>query len=151
MREQSTRSLRVAYQLWSLRGTLMFWWILFLVIQQAERLFLLPETLQIETPAASVLARALVTGFRADLIIATICLFLAGITALAVGWLLPARSKQLEKPIGARIRYRRGLVLTSGLLAGILLLLLTVDMGYYRYDRHHLDFVFFEYLDDLIT
>ena len=34
---------------WSFRRTLVFWWILFLVIQQTERLFLLPQALSLET------------------------------------------------------------------------------------------------------
>ncbi|MGH7167980.1 MAG: hypothetical protein ACREII_05560, partial [Nitrospiraceae bacterium] len=75
---------------WSFRRTLVFWWVLFLVIQQVERLFLLPETLSMEVPAAGVLAKTLVTGLRADLITATLGAVIATILAGAIGALLSA-------------------------------------------------------------
>jgi len=134
---------------WSFRRTLVFWWILFLVIQQAERLFLLPETLSIEVPAAGVLAKTLLTGLRADLITSTLGAVVATILAGAIGALLRAIQTWRGLPQQAGAPYRFGLMAASGLIGLLLLILLTVDMGYYRYNQQHLDFVFFEYLDDL--
>ena len=140
-----------ASRLWSFRNTLVFWWVLFLLMQQVERLFLLPETLHLERPTSTAFIRTFVIGFQGDLIIATICILLAGVLAGAVGCLFPIRLKWNERMQGLRRRFRSGLVGSSVVFAVALLLLLTVDMGYFQYNRHHLDFVFFEYLDDLVT
>ena len=129
----------------------MFWWILFLLMQQVERLFLLPETLQLERPTVAAFTRTFVVGFQGDLIIATICILLAGVLAGVVGSVFPIRMGWSERIGGMRRRFRRGLAVFSVVLAVILMLLLTVDMGYFQYNRHHLDFVFFEYVDDLVT
>ncbi|MGH7164828.1 MAG: LTA synthase family protein, partial [Nitrospiraceae bacterium] len=134
---------------WSFRRTLVFWWILFLVIQQAERLFLLPETLSIEVPAAGVLAKTLLIGLRADLITATLGAVIATILAGAIGAVLAVIQTWRGLSQQAGTPYRFGLMAASGLIGLLFLILLTVDMGYYRYNQQHLDFVFFEYLDDL--
>ena len=47
--------------------------------------------------------------------------------------------------------HKRGLIVSGSLVGCLFLVLLTADMGYYHYNQHHLDFVFFEYLDDLLT
>ena len=47
---------------WSFRRPVVFWWILFLVLQQTERLFLLPQALSLETPAPGLLFKTLVIG-----------------------------------------------------------------------------------------
>lgn len=135
----------------SFRRLLIFWWILFLVIQQAERLFLLPEALRIEVPPAGVLFKTFVTGLQGDLIIATVCALAAAVLAVPVGWLLATRAKWRGHLSQRETSYRLGFVLSSGFLGLVLTVLLTVDMGYYRYNQHHLDFVFFEYLDDLVS
>ncbi len=57
---------------WSLKQHIVFWWFLFLVIQQVERLFLLPDVMAIEPPSMGLLVNVLATGFRADLIASTI-------------------------------------------------------------------------------
>ena len=83
----------------SFRRTLLFWWLLFVVLQQAERLFLLRDALAVETPSAGVLARTLVTGLRGDFITATIALALAAILAGVGG---PARGARQATRIERR-------------------------------------------------
>src|SRR5260370_18000204 len=51
----------------SLSLTLVFWWGVCLVIQSAERLFLVATTITREPPTAAILAPTLRAGFRADL------------------------------------------------------------------------------------
>jgi hypothetical protein len=128
---------------------LVFWWILLLVMQQAERLFLLSDALRIEIPGTGVLVKTLVTGLRGDFVIATIGVLAAAVLAVPVGWLLAAGWRWSGRAPGKPASYRLGFAASSGFLGLVLLALLTVDMGYYRYNQHHLDFVFFEYLDDL--
>jgi len=135
---------------WSFRRTVLFWWGLYLVIQQAGRLFLLPEALSIETPSAGMLAKTLVTGLRADLIVATLGVVL-GMTAAFALWLPHAALSKLRgMPVNARV-CGRGFAGSSLLIAVLLMALVTVDMGYYGYNHAHLDFVFLEYVDDLFA
>ena len=56
---------------WSLAATIVFWWGAFVIVQSAERLFLVATTLGQERPSAATLAKTLLTGLRADLIGAT--------------------------------------------------------------------------------
>ncbi|MGH7387491.1 MAG: LTA synthase family protein, partial [Candidatus Methylomirabilales bacterium] len=135
---------------WSVPRILLFWWGLYLVIQQAGRLFLLPEALSIETPSAGVLATTLVTGLRADLIVATLGVVLGMAVALALWLPHAALSKLRGMPVNARV-YGRGFAASSLLIAVLLMGLVTVDMGYYAYNHAHLDFVFLEYVDDLFA
>ena len=51
--------------------TLVFWGVLFLLIQQTERLFLLPETAALERPTTGLLTRTLGTGLVGDIVSAT--------------------------------------------------------------------------------
>jgi hypothetical protein len=135
----------------SFRRTLLFWWLLFVVLQQAERLFLLRDALAVETPSAGVLARTLVTGLRGDFITATMALALAAILA-GVGGLLAALAKRRElKGVLLGPIYRRTFMASNVAVGTLLLVLLTVDMGYYTHDRQHLNFVFFEYMGDLFS
>src|SRR5689334_10910557 len=53
---------------WSVKQRIVFWWMLFLVIQQVERWFLLPDVMNAEAPSIAVLLYTFSTGFRADLI-----------------------------------------------------------------------------------
>ena len=135
---------------WTYRSILVFWWLLFVAIQQTERLFLLPEAWRLEQPETGQLVRTLWLGFRADLIAATFAVLLVmGIGGIA-GLLLMgvARWRAASTPAGAH--HRHGL-LGAGTLVGLLLMtVLIVDMGYYGYNQQHLDFVFFEYIDDLL-
>jgi Sulfatase len=135
---------------WSFRKTLIFWWVLFVVIQQGERLFLLRDAYSLETPTLKDLFLTLMMGFQADLATATILVAVAGLLAAGLSGLLflLSRSSGQPKVQGALSRYLLG---TSCLVWLILLLVLTVDMGYYGYQRQHLDFTFFEYLENVLV
>ena len=70
----------------SIRKTVLFWWILFVVLQTAERVFLLRDAFAQETPTLALLLKTLVVGVRGDFITATLVLVLAAIGA--AGWAL---------------------------------------------------------------
>jgi hypothetical protein len=72
--DESIRSL-------SIRRAVVFWWGVFLVIQQAERLLLLTETVSFEPPTWTLIVSTLTVGLRADLIVATIAVALACLLA----------------------------------------------------------------------
>ncbi|MGC3976501.1 MAG: hypothetical protein QM771_19280, partial [Nitrospira sp.] len=74
---------RVMMQRWaepgaSIRKSVLFWWILFVVIQMAERVFLLRDALDQETPTAPLLLKTFLVGVRGDFITATFALVLGG-------------------------------------------------------------------------
>jgi phosphoglycerol transferase MdoB-like AlkP superfamily enzyme len=128
-------------------GVLVFWWILLFLVQSAERVFLLREAARVEPPTVALLAHTLLTGARADLILATLG------TGLAVaGAAVVAAPVALAGPrAGVVAWFRRSLRGWCWTLAVAFLLVLTVDMGYYGYNRQHLDTVFFEYVDDMLS
>ena len=136
---------------WSYRAILLFWWLLFVAIQQAERFFLLPETWTLEEPGAGLLARTLFIGLRADLITATFCILLAVVIGGLIGGLLTLVTSWQAAPAPAITHHCRGLFGASVVVGLLLLAVLVVDMGYYGYNQQHLDFVFFEYVDDLLA
>src|SRR5207245_10873321 len=55
----------------SLSRLLAFWWALFVIIQQTQRLFLFPETAALEWPMTGLLMRTLGAGLVGDMISAT--------------------------------------------------------------------------------
>jgi Sulfatase len=122
-----------------------FWWLLLVVVQQAQRVFLILATARREIPSAGVLGLTLFTGLRADLITASVGM----LGALLVASLVAAS-------VALRDRRRAGAVLarTVGLVGGVLavayITILTVDMGYYLYSGQRLDAVFMEYVADMI-
>lgn len=135
---------------WTARNTIVFWWGLFLVMLQAERWFLLPEAYAFERSTSAVLAQTLLTGLRADLIVASVGVLVAGGLALAL-WGLPALAT--GTPLRPMPAERVGRLFT-GAACGLgiaFCLVLLVDMGYYGYSHRRLDFVFFEFLDDLLA
>jgi hypothetical protein len=136
---------------WSFRRTLVFWWGLYLVVQQAERFFLLNEAWSVEPPTIALLARTLWTGMRADLIVATIGVLLAAFLGMLIGlvWGMFQMLRAGRWSVGPRLR--PGFTIASWGIAVVLMTGLIVDMGYFHYNKQHLDFVFFEYVDDLIT
>ncbi|MGH7165498.1 MAG: LTA synthase family protein, partial [Nitrospiraceae bacterium] len=136
---------------WSFQRTLLFWWGLYLVVQQAGRLFLLPEAFSIETPSAGVLAKTLVTGLRADLITATLGILIVVFLACVTGWGWSVFWRWRGIARDSSFLHRGALMVFSGLIGGLFLVLLTANMGYYHYSHQYLDFVFFEYLDDLLA
>jgi phosphoglycerol transferase MdoB-like AlkP superfamily enzyme len=135
---------------WSFRRAVVFWWILFLVLQQTERLFLLPQALSLETPAPGLLFKTLVIGLRADFITSTLGIAIAVLLAGGLGVIFSAFGRWFA-PLKAAFPYRLGFFLAAGLVAVLFLILLTVDMVYSYYNQQHLNFVFFEYLSDLFA
>jgi Sulfatase len=134
----------------SIRRAVVFWWGLFLIIQQAERLFLLTETVSFEPPTWALMASTLVVGLRADLIVATIGVALACLLACVL-WAFHASHLRLRGLTKARDAFRLRMI-SAFLIVGLLLMAgLATDMGYYGYSQQHLDLTFFEYLDDLFA
>jgi hypothetical protein len=91
------------------------------------------------------------TGARADLIVATIAVLIAVLLAVIIGVVL-----QTVRVLGVghrslAQRSRPGLTTASWGITVVLVSCLIVDMGYFHYNKQHLDFVFFEYVDDLVT
>jgi phosphoglycerol transferase MdoB-like AlkP superfamily enzyme len=132
---------------WSFRQLLIFWWILFVIMQQAERLFLLPAAMGLERVGTAVLLKTLITGLRADFIVSTIAVVMAGLLA-GLGTLILSWGgwwPRLSRPS------HRLFTVISGLFGLVILIVLIIDMGYYYYNHQRLDFVFFEYLDDLMA
>src|SRR3989442_3528004 len=130
---------------WSFQRVLVFWWVLFVLIQQAERLFLLPEAWSLEAPTSAILLNTLGTGLRADLIVAALAVVVA--MAVALFWWLPYAILLKLRGITVRARtYCSGLMVSSLGVAFLILGLLMVEMGYYTYNYQHLDFIFFEYV-----
>jgi hypothetical protein len=134
----------------SIRRTVVFWWGLFLIIQQAERLFLLADTVSFEPPTLALVVSTVMVGLRADLIVATIGVVLACLLA-GVLWALHATRRRLLGLTQVRAVFR-STISTGFLSVGLLLVAgLTVDMGYYGYNQQRLDLTFFEYVDDLFA
>ena len=135
----------------SIRKTVLFWWILFVVLQTAERVFLLRDAFAQETPTLALLFKTLVVGVRGDFITATLVLVLAAIGA--AGWAL-LRQGWTRLRGTARLfalSFRRALHVSCFLFGMLLFVLLSVDMGYYGFNRQHMDFVFLEYVGDLFA
>src|SRR5439155_6412408 len=133
-----------------LMGVLVFWWILLFLVQGAERVFLLREAARVEPPTPAVLGLTLLTGARADLILATLAVAVAALGAVIVAAplaLVPRR----RHGAGVAASFRSSLRAWCWALAVVFLLVLTVDMGYYGYNRQHLDAVFFEYVDEMLS
>lgn len=135
---------------WSVKQRIVFWWGLLLLIQQVERWFLLPDVVNVEAPDWRVLIQTFTTGFRADLITSTIGILLsvlaAGLVSLVSWPLIGRRSGSALSTL-----YGRALTVTGGVVGMLLVVLLLLDIGYYRYNQQRLNFVFFEYLGDLVT
>ncbi|HEX2055364.1 MAG TPA: LTA synthase family protein [Nitrospiraceae bacterium] len=135
----------------SLRRQLLFWWILLVVLQSAERLFLLKDAVQAESPSPGLLFQTLVIGLRGDFIVATIALALAGFAGSILAGLLKGVDAWRGSAMPFQTAYRLGLRTGGLLLAVTLFVLLFVDMGYYGHHRQRLDFVFLEYVGDLFS
>jgi len=134
----------------SFRSTLVFWWALLFLIQLTHRLFLLPETMALESPTPGLLAKSLLVGIRADLSVATYGALAALVMAWVVGW-SSSRFLALRKRVRDRNPFATLLHYFCLIIAGIFMMVLVADMGYYAYNHSHLDYVFFEYLSDLTT
>lgn len=135
----------------SIRKTVLFWWILFVVMQMAERVFLLRDAFAQEAPTAALLLKTLAVGVRGDFITATFALVFAAVGAgawalIRQGWTGLRHSARLFL-----ISFRPALQVSCLLFGLLLFVLLSVDMGYYGFNRQHMDFVFLEYIGDLFA
>jgi len=135
----------------SIRKSVLFWWILFVVMQMAERVFLLRDAFEQETPSLPLLFKTLIVGVRGDFITATFALVLAGVGA--GGWALLRHGwSGLRRATQSFLLTFRSALHVGCVLTGVLLfVLLSVDMGYYGFNRQHMDFVFLEYVGDLFA
>lgn len=129
--------------------TLCFWWVFFFLLQQGQRWVLLPEAWRQEVPSWNTLWTTLLTGVQADFIVATLAI---GVVAM-LGWFSTEAFRVVHHRLpglGRKGRSDRAYTI-AGFAVGIaLLIFLTIDLGYYYYAHTHVDFVFFEYLHDLL-
>ncbi|HEV8584747.1 MAG TPA: LTA synthase family protein [Methylomirabilota bacterium] len=116
-----------------------------MVVQQAQRVFLLGAAALREPPSPPVLGLTLYTGLRADLVTASAGMLVALATAVLVGAGVALRSR--ARAVGAA---GRTLGVAAAILAVVYVAVLTVDMGYYLYSGQRLDAVFMEYVTDLV-
>jgi sulfatase-like protein len=133
------------------KQALILWWGLFLVIQQAERVFLIQQAWALETPTGGLFLKTLWTGLRADLISATFAVLIAVVVGLVLGTGLRVFSKTRGRQDTFRSCFQTGYLAASWCMAAVILSCLTIDVGYYRFNKQHLDFVFFEYVGDLVA
>jgi phosphoglycerol transferase MdoB-like AlkP superfamily enzyme len=136
---------------WSFKQSVVFWWLLFLAIQQVERFFLLPEVMAVEVPSAGVFVKTFATGLRADLITASIAVLMVFVFAGVVGTLWWAWMRWQCGPTQGVGEYRWVLIIAGTVMGLFLVVLLLVDIGYYHFNQQRLNFVFFEYVGDLVT
>src|SRR5205823_4149380 len=130
-------------------GVVVFWWIVFFLAQGADRAFLLRDAARLEPPTAGVLAVTLLAGARADLVVASLAILVALLLAgvMAAPWALASRQGGRR----ARDVFRVAFGTVCWALAVLCALVVTVDMAYYGYNRQHLDAVFFEYVDEMLS
>jgi arylsulfatase A-like enzyme len=121
-----------------------FWWLMLVVVQQAQRMFLIGAAARRDVPSPAVLGLTLFTGLRADLVTAGFGMLAALVVALVVAAPFLLRGLRRARDVAARALTVAAAVLTVGYIA-----VLTVDMGYYLYSGHRLDAVFIEYVTDL--
>ncbi|HNP30935.1 MAG TPA: LTA synthase family protein [Nitrospirales bacterium] len=127
---------------------LLCWWgVILICIQQAERWFLLPHVIVREPPTIGLLCKTLLVGVLSDGVTASAGILLAMILSLAG---IPV-SVFLERPPGSKCLitvYRQTLQWALILLGALFLISAMVDVSYYRLFHHHLNFPFFEYVDE---
>src|SRR2546422_4642706 len=86
----------------SLSRLLAFWWALFVIIQQTQRLFLFPETAALEWPTAGLLTRTLGTGLVGDMISATGAVAVAAVLGVLLSIPVSRLSKTAKRNGGDR-------------------------------------------------
>lgn len=127
---------------------LLSWWGVILIgIQQAERWFLLPDVIAREPPTISLLGKTLLVGLLSDGVTASAGILLAMILALSgiPLCLILERSPGSKRVISV---YLRSLQWALILIGALFLTSSIVDVSYYRMFHHHLNFPFFEYVDE---
>src|SRR5207245_4366352 len=131
----------------SVMCTLVFWGLLFLLIQQTERLFLLPETAALERPTTGLLTRTLGTGLVGDIVSATGAVAVGAV----LGVLLSVSFFRSRKTANGPGGYGAGLNIALAVVGCLLLVILIVGVGYYGFRQQHLNFLVFQYLEDLLA
>jgi phosphoglycerol transferase MdoB-like AlkP superfamily enzyme len=130
--------------------TLVFWNVSVLLVLQAERLFLLPEVTAAEPPTASIIKTTFLVGVYNDVIVmlgaVALTVVLAGIATGLLAMYRPFRTV-----LAFCEAYRRCLLLLCLFLVIVLVAIVSVDIGYYAFNQQHLNFVFFEYVGDMIS
>ncbi|WP_447985739.1 LTA synthase family protein [Nitrospira sp. Nam74] len=100
------------------------------------------------TPTVNLVVKTFAAGFWQDF--RASMMELGGVALLAIlvsVCVLPfSRARTLA---AAGTVYIKSFTASLSAMAICLLVLMTIDLGYYRFSHHHLDFVFFEYVDDL--
>src|SRR2546425_3254737 len=91
----------------SLSRLLAFWWVLFVIIQQTQRLFLFPETAALEWPTTGLLLRTLGTGLVGDMISATGAVAVAAVLGVLLNIPVSRLSKTAKRNGGDRKRLKR--------------------------------------------
>src|SRR2546425_3650625 len=108
---------------------LVFWWALFVIIQQTQRLFLFPETAALEWPTTGLLMRTLGAGLVGDMISATGAVAVAAVLGVLLSIPASRLSKTAKRNGGDTTRLKVGLAGGGGLLFGVLIL----GRGYYGF------------------
>src|SRR2546426_7694486 len=102
----------------SLSRLLAFWWVLFVIIQQTQRLFLFPETAALEWPTTGLLLRTLGTGLVGDMISATGAVAVAAVLGVLLNIPVSRLSKTAKRNGGDRTGVKIELGGGGGLLVG---------------------------------
>ena len=133
----------------SVKGWILLVWGCYVLLQFVQRVLLMLATWDREPATVETLSTTLLVGGRGDLMAATYLLAVAAILAslYAAGRvLLRGRGGQP----GFLSPWLQGFKWGAALCGGFLLVLLLIDFGYYHFNQQRLNFVFFEYLGDLI-
>ncbi len=135
----------------SLSLTLVFWWGVCLVIQSAERLFLVATTITREPPTAATLATTLRAGFRADLMGAAGGIVIAVVLGLIIGAGLAIAKRWRKGQAVSGSPWKVGITVGAVVVALLMLAVATADMGYYHYSQRRVDLVFLESVIDVFS
>lgn len=135
----------------SLSSTLVFWWGVCLVIQSAERLFLVATTIPHEPPTTATLATTLGAGFRADLMGAAGGIVIAVVLGLVIGAGLAIAKRRRKGHAVPGSPWKVGITVGAVVVALLILAVVTADMGYYRYRQRRVDRVFLESVIDVFS
>ena len=127
-----------------------FWWVLLLLIQQAQRVLLTAFALTRESTSGRTLAQTLLTGIRADLITAGLGMIAVLAVSVVAGSLVLAVRRAAGRALHPRRTYTRALTALALAVTVLFFVVLVIDMGYYIYSGQRLDFVFFEYVGDVL-
>ena len=135
----------------SLSLTLVFWWGVYLVIQSAERLFLVATTISREPPTAATLGTTLRAGFRADLMGAAGGIVIAVVLGLVIGASLAIAKRWRKGQAVPGSPWKVGVTVGAVVVALLMLAVATADMGYYHYSQRRADLVLLESVIDVFS